>query len=1098
MRKRVSRSLKSFIAMFLSLVLTVSFLAGDSAMALTGDFGSTRIIYDEQRTIAPGVTLNVWKGISGSSTYKAGHTITFNPATSDAKVLAAFGNSVNSRVTLSSTSKIEETRRGVSIIGGINGDFYYVETGIPIGLLIQDGRLVSYSNTKWNAIGFNRDGSVVIDSPNIEMSFLHNGKQYTFSNMNKTQSDWGPYLYTSDFGPNTASTVPSIEVVLDMLYGEVKVGGAIIAKVTDIKLDAKATPIGANQLVLSARNGKQGYSVLSQFRKGDEVTFIFNDVENKWSNVEQAIGGEKILINNGAIVSGLSTTNTGPATAVGVKANGEVVFFQCDGRSTLSQGVSSLEVAQFLHREGCIKAIQLDGGGSSAIIARRPGQSSPGLLNTPSDGSERANSNGLLLVSKASIAIKEGQATKETTARKLHIYPGMVYALPGATVQYSALATDSSYLPVNLTEPVSWVSNTGTIDAQGKLTVGNTPGVFSVMAYSGNAVGAVELRVLNEITSIKPSKSVLSVLPGDVVDLGCEAYYHNIKVTSADSSFSWQVEGNIGTITQDGVLTVSKEASGSGRIKVSYGNTSAYITVNVQSSLSVIEDFEGATGWGYSTVRAKSANVSVINDPSLARSGNGLLRVDYDFTLDNGVEKGVAGVYAYALDPNTKTKTVLSVPGNATAIGMWVYGDNSKSWLRASVKDANGESFYIDFTPDYNPSTGTGGIDWSGWKYVEAKIPSGRKGPFVLDTPIRVMCSRDEMRTKGTLYFDQLRVIYADGGAAVQDPALKITSPADNSVVKSGKVPLTAEITVDPKGAGVDINSVKVLLDGAPVTGLNITGNVSVSIKGELGAELPLADGYHVLEISFTDLNGKQWSKSIAFTVETGAPRVTATTINPIVEGGTFTTTLEVNNPKNLRKVYMEITYDTNSVEVVDADSKTAGLQIALEPWVQKGKVMTHRVDTNIGRITLEIDNLTNLSADAVAKLGTITFRAKPSFQDNTPIRLRLGAMIVNGNPASQRFSMPEMKVVIDHQLLLKVEGIGSGGPATITVTDKKGNPVENAEIYLFDYSQPLWKTNAKGQVVTNLIEPLVEEGPVPIRAKKGELTSRKIVLGQL
>ena len=93
---------------------------------------------------------------------------------------------------------------------------------------------------------------------------------------------------------------------------------------------------------------------------------------------------------------------------------------------------------------------------------------------------------------------------------------------------------------------------------------------------------------------------------------------------------------------------------------------------------------------------------------------------------------------------------------------------------------------------------------------------------------------------------------------------------------------------------------------------------------------------------------------------------------------------------------------------------------------------------------------------------------------------------------------MPEMKVVIDHQLLLKVEGIGSGGPATITVTDKKGNPVENAEIYLFDYSQPLWKTNAKGQVVTNLIEPLVEEGPVPIRAKKGELTSRKIVLGQL
>lgn len=1096
MRKRVPRSLKSFSAMLLCLVLTISLLAGEGAMAITWDFGSTRIIYDEQRIIAPGVTLNSWKGVSGSNTYKTGHTITFNPATSDARVLAAFGNSVNSRVTLSSTSKIEETRQGVSIIGGINGDFYYVETGIPIGLLIQDGRIVSYSNTKWNAIGFNRDGSVVIDTPNIEMSFVHNGKQHIFSNLNKTQSDWGPYLYTSDFGPNTASTVSSLEVILDILSGDIKVGGAVTAKVSQIKLDTKATPIGENQLVLSARNGKQGYSVLGNFRVGDEVTFFFRDVENKWSDVEQAIGGDKILIDNGAIVSGLSTSNTGPSTAVGVKSNGEVVFFQSDGRTTLSQGVSSMEIAQFLHRAGCIKAIQLDGGGSSAIIARRPGHSSPGLLNTPSDGSERANSNGLLLVSKASIAIKEGQAIKDTTAQKLHAYPGVVYALPGAIVQYYALATDSNYLPVDLPQPVSWSSNTGTIDTKGKLIIGSSTGVFNVKASSGSLADSADILVLNEITSIKPSKSVLSLLPGDVVDLSCEAYYHNVKVASSNSSFTWQAEGNIGTITKDGVLTVSKEASGSGRIKVSYGNTSAYITVNIQSSLSAVEDFEGTTKWGYTTVRAKSANVAVIQDPSLARSGNGLLKLDYDFTLGNGVEKGVAGVYAYMQDPNTKAKTGITIKGDPTAIGMWVYGDNSKTWLRASVLDGSGQSFYIDFTPDYNPSTGTGGIDWTGWKYVEAKIPSGRKGPFVLDTPIRVMCSRDEMRTKGTLYFDQLRVIYADG-TVVQEPTLKITSPAENSVAKSGKVPLAAEITVDPKGVGVDINSVKVLLDGAPVSGFTITGNGSITIKGELGAELPLADGYHVLEISYTDLNGKQGSRTIAFTVDTGAPRVIATTVNPTAEGGTFTTTLDVNNPRNLKKVYMEITYDTNSVEVVDADSKTAGLQIALEPWVQKGKIITHKVDTSIGRITLEIDNLTNLSADATAKLGTITFKAKPAFQENTPIRLRLGAMIVNGNPASQRFSLPEMRVVIDHQLQIKVEGIGSGGPATITVTDKKGNPVEGAEIYLFDYSQALWKTNAKGQVVTSLIEPLLEEGPVTMRARKGELTSKTYVLGK-
>ena len=65
---------------------------------------------------------------------------------------------------------MEEQKQGVSIIGGINGDFYYLENGIPIGLLIQNGKLISYSNTKWNAVGFKQDGSVVIDMPNLECS----------------------------------------------------------------------------------------------------------------------------------------------------------------------------------------------------------------------------------------------------------------------------------------------------------------------------------------------------------------------------------------------------------------------------------------------------------------------------------------------------------------------------------------------------------------------------------------------------------------------------------------------------------------------------------------------------------------------------------------------------------------------------------------------------------------------------------------------------------------------------------------------------------------------------------------------------------------
>ena len=128
-------------------------------------------------------------------------------------------------------------------------------------------------------------------------------------------------------------------------------------------------------------------------------------------------------MDNGAIVSGLSSSNCNPATAIGVKANGDVVLYQIDGRSSVSQGASSLEVAQFLYDLGCVEAIQLDGGGSSAIIAQKPGYRSPGLLNSPSDGKERANSNSILLVSKRSIEIKDGTAEAGKEAKKLHMYP---------------------------------------------------------------------------------------------------------------------------------------------------------------------------------------------------------------------------------------------------------------------------------------------------------------------------------------------------------------------------------------------------------------------------------------------------------------------------------------------------------------------------------------------------------------------------------------------------------------------------------------------------------------------------------------------------
>lgn len=82
-----------------------------------------------------------------------------------------------------------------------------------------------------------------------------------------------------------------------------------------------------------------------------------------------------------------------PFTAAGRKADGNVVLVVGDGRSSTSLGLSVEEVAHVMLALGCTDAIKLDGGGSSAMYVQ-----DRGILNSPSDGSERSVPSALLVV----------------------------------------------------------------------------------------------------------------------------------------------------------------------------------------------------------------------------------------------------------------------------------------------------------------------------------------------------------------------------------------------------------------------------------------------------------------------------------------------------------------------------------------------------------------------------------------------------------------------------------------------------------------------------------------------------------------------------
>ena len=59
------------------------------------------------------------------------------------------------------------------------------------------------------------------------------------------------------------------------------------------------------------------------------------------------------------------------------------------------------QLAQEFIDQGCVTAVNFDGGGSSAIAAKLPGSSSVEVLSSPSDGALRKCATYVLLVSQA-------------------------------------------------------------------------------------------------------------------------------------------------------------------------------------------------------------------------------------------------------------------------------------------------------------------------------------------------------------------------------------------------------------------------------------------------------------------------------------------------------------------------------------------------------------------------------------------------------------------------------------------------------------------------------------------------------------------------
>lgn len=143
---------------------------------------------------------------------------------------------------------------------------------------------------------------------------------------------------------------------------------------------------------------------------GDQAAY-----EENREQMQQAMGVHSVLVNNGSVVNADHSVNYAPRTAVGVKDDGTVFFLLVDGRQgSYSRGLTLDQTAALMQALGAHWAGNLDGGGSTTLLSRLPGESNFTLRNSPSDGRERRVANSWLFVSQT-----ESDAALRTVAEDI-------------------------------------------------------------------------------------------------------------------------------------------------------------------------------------------------------------------------------------------------------------------------------------------------------------------------------------------------------------------------------------------------------------------------------------------------------------------------------------------------------------------------------------------------------------------------------------------------------------------------------------------------------------------------------------------------------
>ncbi|MFK7694415.1 phosphodiester glycosidase family protein [Paenibacillus sp. HJGM_3] len=742
---------------FLSLLIAGVLLGGPQWLApqtaaFADNDSSSQVIEEQSYMLAPGVShsskkLNLYDSLQSLQVLEID---TQNPNI-DLKVLSLH-NEVFGRESVGDMLQ-EQEAMGHPVAAAVNGDFF-TAVGVPSGLQISDGEIIISPSTIKTLLMVLPNGRVKLEhsvTMNATIS-KPGGESLVLDSINRSQAAAHTnhaFLFNSRFGESTNVPAGGVEVVIEGKNhdGQLKAGRRLVGSVVSIR-PANNSELLPDQLILSA-TGEKAEWVRQNLAVGETVHMDVS-FDKGVNDAVQVISGNstlgKVLLLDGEIPAEILdpadslNTSREPRTMLGTK-DGKLFIVVVDGRQPgHSNGLTLAEGAKYLKSLGADQAINLDGGGSSTYYARQPGDELPTLLNRPSDGIERTVANSIMVLPKKS----------DKKLENIVIRPeAPILAAPGSKVKLEAKGLDRYYNPVPIDE-LEWsvAGPSGQIDSQGYLTAGPTTGTVAVTARSGKISASAEVTVTDQIDRIKLTPRDFVLENGASMKMTASAYAADgRRIALSNDQIDWSADPSIGTINEEGVFTAAASGNSSGTITGKYGTFTFQAVVQIGVS-PVIESFESGARITASEVRTVpgSTTVTLVGPPAPVRFGQYAAKFTTDFTGTTGT----SGAYINFLDDRGQLGR--PVPGKPERLGVWVYGDKTMHHLRLGITDGNKANKLWNFTA-------IGGLNWSGWRYVELQVPVGTVFPIKIRN-IALEESSVGNKTSSTLYFDNFTAVY--------------------------------------------------------------------------------------------------------------------------------------------------------------------------------------------------------------------------------------------------------------------------------------------------------------------------------------------------